>query len=301
MSDVALIGLGDMGLAIGRRLIDCGHSLRVWNRTPGKTDILSALGARPTRLPRDAFADSEVTILCLSSHVAVAEIVEGPGGLASADLLHTRRVVVDCSTGAPAAATVFSDIMSKTNSGWVDAPVSGGVGAAQDGQLVMFLGGPAQDVRDVERVLGDLSARRTHFGPSGAGQIAKLCNQIIVASNILAIAETVAVAEGAGIDAKLLPGALAAGFADSVPLQVFGPRMARRQFTPRLGSIGLMAKDARLALDLAHRSGVATNVLASAVAAYDRVNGLGGLSAHDDLSRLVELFSQDPAASRRKV
>jgi 3-hydroxyisobutyrate dehydrogenase-like beta-hydroxyacid dehydrogenase len=160
---------------------------------------------------------------------------------------------------------------------------------------VVFAGGEAAVLEAARPLLDPLAARVTHMGPSGSGQTTKLCNQLIVACNVLAIAETVALARRAGVDVQRLPEALQGGFADSGPLQVFGPRMARHAFEPRLGALNLMHKDVRLAVALAGEAGAQAPMLQLAEALSRQATAVTGVRPDGDLSQVVRLFEDELA------
>jgi 3-hydroxyisobutyrate dehydrogenase-like beta-hydroxyacid dehydrogenase len=128
------------------------------------------------------------------------------------------------------------------------------------------------------------------MGPVGAGQTAKICNQMIVACNLLVIAETIALARKAGLEVARLLSALKGGFADSMPLQIFGPRMAEHRFEPRLGAVGLMQKDVRLASSMAESHNARTPMLSLARELYAQVTGRGSIDPATDISTLIGLF-----------
>jgi 3-hydroxyisobutyrate dehydrogenase len=135
--------------------------------------------------------------------------------------------------------------------GWVDAPVSGGTKGAEEGTLAVMAGGDAADIERVRPYVLAMARRLTHMGPIGAGQTTKLCNQVIVGCAMAVLAEATRLATNAGIDAGRLPEALAGGFADSIPLQLFVPRMVQGIHSPPLGHIATMLKDLDTAADVA--------------------------------------------------
>ncbi|MFA6117600.1 MAG: NAD(P)-dependent oxidoreductase [Sphingomonas sp.] len=290
MTCVGFLGLGDMGLPMARRLLGAGFDVIVWNRNRAKVDMLVADGAEAAGNPAEVMARAELIGLCLTSDKVVAEMAFQSDGLLSVPRADRRRLIADFSTGAPAAARQLASAAGQLNIGWVDAPVSGGVRGATDGSLVIFAGGEPADVDGLAPLFAPLSARVTHMGASGAGQAAKLCNQMIVSANLMAIAETIAVARAAGVDVDRLPEAFRGGFADSAPLQIFGPRMAARTFEPRLGAIALMDKDVQLAHHMASAAGVGTPVLDAISALYASAMGGPDIHGSDDLTRLIDLF-----------
>ena len=245
------LGLGMMGFPMTRRLLDAGHDVTVWNRSPGKAAGLVEAGARLAATPRDAAATAGIIFMCLTDASAVERVVFGPDGLASAD--GAAKLVVDFSSIHPDAARAIAARLKAANGmGWIDAPVSGGSKGAEEGTLAVMAGGDAADIERVRPYVLAMARRLTHMGPTGAGQTTKLCNQVIVGCAMAVLAEATRLASNAGIDASKLPEALAGGFADSIPLQLFVPRMAQGIHAPPLGHIASMLKDLDTVVEVAH-------------------------------------------------
>ncbi|MFV3126728.1 NAD(P)-dependent oxidoreductase [Niveispirillum sp. KHB5.9] len=278
---IGFIGLGDIGAPMAGRLLDVYGDLAIWNRSPDKAAGLVARGARLMPGPGAVLAECDIVGLCLTSHDAVADVA----GQLFAAPVKGRRVIVDLSTGDPAQAAARAAEAAARDVGWVDAPVSGGPQAAVTGGLTIFVGGEPGDIAAAAPLLDALASRRTIVGGAGAGQKVKLCNQLIVACTMMILAEAMETGRAAGIDVAQLPTALAGGFADSKPLQIFGPRMAQRMHEPRLGAIDLMAKDLRLAMALGADAGARMPLAALCVQLYGAVT-----DGSADLSRLVDLF-----------
>lgn len=293
--NVGFIGLGDMGLPMARHLLASGHSVSVWNRSKHKLAPLAELGARIVESPAQLMHGCEVIGLCLTSHHAVEEVCCGSGGLFGEAEPHQAArpaAIADFSTGSPEAARKMAGLAHALGIGWVDAPVSGGPRAAATGELTVLAGGEPAAVEAALPLLHAVAARVTHLGPPGSGQMAKLCNQLIVACNVLAIAESVALARKAGVDTTLLASALQGGFADSKPLQIFGPRMAAHAFEPRLGAISLMEKDVVLSAHMAEALGAFTPMLSRARELFARARNTQEIQPEGDLSQAVLLFEQ---------
>jgi 3-hydroxyisobutyrate dehydrogenase-like beta-hydroxyacid dehydrogenase len=284
---IGFVGLGDMGLPMARRLLAYGHEVTVWNRSPGKSNALAAEGANAVCSLPELMSRSELVGLCLTSDVAVEQVAFGPDGLLNGQPLE-GRAIADFSTGSPEAAIKFAGRAAGHGVHWVDAPVSGGVPAAAAGTLIVMAGGTPEAVARLTPIFAAVSARATHVGPSGSGQTLKICNQLIVSCNFLVLAETIALARKAGVDVARLHEALRGGFADSTPLQIFGPRMASHVFEPRLGAISLMQKDVGLAAQLASRFGAEAPMLHRAMEIYARE----GLLPDADISTLISLFEK---------
>jgi 3-hydroxyisobutyrate dehydrogenase len=247
------LGLGMMGLPMSQRLVKAGHGVTVWNRSAGKTAALVEAGAKPAAQPRDVADAASIIFMCLTDAAAVEEVAFGPGGLATAD--GQGKLVVDFSSIHPDAARAIAARLKMANGmGWIDAPVSGGTVGAEQGTLAVMAGGDAADIERVRPYVLAMARRLTHMGPTGAGQTTKLCNQVIVGCAMAVLAEATRLAVNAGIDAVRLPEALAGGFADSIPLQLFVPRMAQGIHTPPFGHIATMLKDLDTVIDVARDS-----------------------------------------------
>jgi len=244
------LGLGLMGAPMTRRLLKAGYQVSVWNRSEGKLAPLVAEGARRAITPRDALANSDIVFMCVTDATAVEEVIFGADGLAAAP--GAGKLVVDFSSIHPDAARDLAARLKAANgAGLIDAPVSGGTKGAEEGTLAIMAGGDAGDIQRVRPYVLAMARRFTHMGPTGAGQTTKLCNQVIVGCAMAVLAEATRLAVNAGIDANRLPEALSGGFADSIPLQLFVPRMAQGIHSPPLGHIATMLKDLDTVADVA--------------------------------------------------
>lgn len=245
MSDKAklgYIGLGLMGRPMCLRLLAAGYPLTVWNRSLGKLAPVTAKGARAADSPAAVARAAEIIMLCVTDQRAAEQVLFGPDGIAAGGA--AGKLVVDFSSIAPASARAFaSRLQQECGMGLVDAPVSGGTVGAEQGTLAIMAGGEPEHIERLRPVMAHLAQRFTRMGEAGAGQVTKLCNQVIVGCLLPVIAEAMRLAEASGVDAAALPGALKGGFADSLPLQVFGARMAARSFTPAMGASRTMLKD----------------------------------------------------------
>lgn len=254
---LAFAGLGLMGVPMSRRLLAAGFPLTVWNRSAGKRELLAAEGAQAVAMPAQLCADAEVVMLCLADTAAVREVVFGAGGIIEG--ARAGQVLVDFSSLEPAATReMAAELEARTGMRWVDAPVSGGTPGAEAGTLAIMAGGRVEDIERVRPILAHLGQRLTRMGDVGAGQVTKVCNQMIVACNALVIAEVVALAEKSGVDASLIAPALAGGFADSKPLQILAPQMAQSQFEPVKWHVRTLLKDLDTAVKLSREEGSAT-------------------------------------------
>jgi 3-hydroxyisobutyrate dehydrogenase len=247
---LGFIGLGLMGMPMTRRLLAAGHAVTVWNRSPAKAATLVEAGAGSAKSPRDLAATADIIFLCVTDATAVEQVVFGRDGLA--EMPGGDKIVVDFSSIHPdATRAIAKRLKAATGMAWIDAPVSGGSKGAEEGTLAVMAGGDAADIERVRPYVLAMARRLTRMGPIGAGQTTKLCNQVIVGCAMAVLAEATRLAANAGIDAARLPEALAGGFADSIPLQLFVPRMVEGIHTPPLGTIATMLKDLDTVLDVA--------------------------------------------------
>lgn len=259
MQSLGFIGLGLMGNPMVKRLLDKGYSVTVWNRSSSKIAPLLTYGAIEGASPQSVAEDVDVIMICVSDTVAVREVVFGDLGICYSN--GKGKVLVDFSSIDPDSTREMADALAQRNGmDWVDCPVSGGVVGAESGQLALMAGGDSGWIEKLNAILSVLGRNITHMGPVGAGQVTKICNQMLVTSNIQMMAEVFALAERAGVDSRMIPAALAGGFADSLPLQITGPRMADREFEPVKWHVKTLRKDLKMASDLAYQTASPTPV-----------------------------------------
>ena len=284
---LGFVGIGLMGRPMTLRLLAAGHEVTVWNRSRDKLAAVVEKGARPADSPAAVARAAEIVMMCVTDQHAAEEVLFGRDGV-----IHGApkgSLVVDFSSIAPSAARAFASRLEQHGVGLVDAPVSGGVAGAEKGTLAIMAGGKAEHVERARPAVMHLAQRFTRMGDSGAGQTTKLCNQIIVGSLIAVIAEAVRLAEAAGVDAKMLPEALKGGFADSLPLQVFGARMAARTFEPSIGAVSIMLKDLENAAAVAKEKTVPLPMARTAAELYRLLTAQG--KAEKEISVIVDLLS----------
>lgn len=247
------LGLGMMGFPMSRRLLNAGFDVAVWNRSASKAKALIDAGAKAATNPRDAAASASIIFMCVTDAAAVEDVVFGPDGLASVP--GDGKLVVDFSSIHPdKARAIAARLKAASSMSWIDAPVSGGTKGAEEGTLAVMAGGEAADIERIRPYVLTMARRLTHMGPVGAGQTTKLCNQVIVGCAMMVLAEATRLAVNSGIDAAKLPEALAGGFADSIPLQLFVPRMVQGIHSPPLGHIATMLKDLDTVSDVAQET-----------------------------------------------
>ena len=283
---VAVIGVGVMGSAIAKRLIECGLSISVHDALPRKCSSLVALGAREFRSAAEATAGSDFVIVSLNSASIVEQAVFGPGGIA--ETASSDTILIDMSSiDAGRTADMAERLGKACGACWIDAPLSGGVPAVEQGKLTLMIGAEDGAFARAKPLLSHLSANFTRFGPAGAGQTVKMINQILCACNFMAVAEAVRLAEGFGVDATAIPAALAGGRADSRILQEFMGKMARRDYTPT-GRIDNMLKDLETAQFAAQARRIPLPVT-SLITDLHRMLVAGGLGASDS-AEYMKLF-----------
>lgn len=281
------IGIGLMGRPMTLRLLAAGHEVAVWNRSKDKLAPVVEKGATAVDSPAAVARSADIVMMCVTDQKAAEAVLFGKDGIESGGA--PGKLVVDFSSIAPDSARAFAERLATKGMGLVDAPVSGGVPGAEKGTLAIMAGGRAEDIERVRPVVMHMAQRFTRMGDSGAGQATKLCNQVIVGSLLPVIAEAVRLAEAAGVDAKMLPEALKGGFADSLPLQIFGARMAARNFEPPLGANATMLKDLENAATVARQFGVPLPMARTAAELYRLLEAQG--KAEKDPAVLVELLA----------
>jgi len=260
---LGFIGIGLMGKPMTLRLLAAGYKVSVWNRSKEKLAPVTVKGAVAKDSPAEVARFADIVMMCVTDQASVKEVLFGAGGVAEGAT--EGKIVIDFSSIAPAAARDYAARLWEKGIGYIDAPVSGGTVGAEQGTLAIMAGGRSEDIEFVRPLVAELASRFTRMGGSGTGQVTKLANQVIVASLLPVIAEALRLAEAAGVDASRLPEALRGGFADSKPLQVFGPRMASRAYEPALGTVNVMLKDLLNAVAVAEESGVPLPMARAAV------------------------------------
>ena len=255
-----------MGKPMTLRLLAAGYTVGVWNRSKDKLVPVTAKGAVAKDSPAEVARFADIVMMCVTDQNSVKEVLFGAGGVAEGAA--EGKIVIDFSSIAPSAAREYAAKLESLGMGYIDAPVSGGTVGAEEGTLAIMAGGKSEHIEFVRPLIAELASRFTRMGGPGTGQVTKLANQVIVASLFPVIAEAMRLAEAAGVDAAKLPEALRGGFADSKPLQVFGPRMASRAYEPALGTSNVMLKDLMNAVTLAEEAGVPLPMARAAVERY---------------------------------
>ncbi|KHA51181.1 NAD(P)-dependent oxidoreductase [Sulfitobacter geojensis] len=284
--NIALIGAGTMGGAIGRRLLATGQNLTVFDLDPEKVADLVKLGASAAASAAEAAAPCDYVITSLNAPHIVEIAIFGAGGVAEGAKKGT--LIIDMSSIDPEATKAMGNKAAEKGLRWVDSPLSGGAPKALSGELTLMAGGTAPDVKDAHNVLQYLASNYTHMGPVGAGQTTKLINQVLCGLNFMAVAEATQLALDAGVDAAKVPVALKGGRADSAILQEYMPRFATKDYR-RTGRIDNMVKDLNGAQDLARRTHTSMPLTALCAEVHRMLTaaGLGG----EDQAALMEYFT----------
>lgn len=247
---IAVLGIGMMGFPMARRLCEAGHRVFAWNRSRPKAERLLPFGAEVFDHPAQAVAQAD-TVICLLENGAIVESVLFEQGTTGG--LRPGTLVIDMSSIQPRQARDHAARLAALGVHHLDAPVSGGTVGAEAGTLAIMAGGKPADFERAVPVFAHLG-RSTHVGPHGAGQLAKLANQMIVGITIGAVAEALLLCEKGGADMGKVKQAISGGFADSRILQVHGQRMVERDFAKR-AAITVQLKDMRNALTTASEIG----------------------------------------------
>jgi 2-hydroxy-3-oxopropionate reductase len=250
---LGFIGLGAMGKPMALNLLKGNYRLLVHNRSRTAVDELVTAGAEDGVSPRIVAERADIVLLCLPDSPDVMAVMEGPEGILAG--LGAGKVVVDMSTISPVVARELAGRVEALGSEMLDAPVSGGDVGARQGTLSIMVGGKAEVFERALPVLRLMGKNIVHIGESGAGQVAKACNQIVVAQTIEAISEALVLAAKAGVDPAAVREALLGGFAHSRILDLHGQRLLARRFEPGFRA-ALQHKDLKIALETGRAYGV---------------------------------------------
>lgn len=249
---VALLGVGLMGAPMARRLLEAGFALTVWSRSRDKADALADAGATVAAGAAEAASAADVVITMLADGPVVDSVLFGESGAAAA--LNPGALVIDMSSIPPATAREHAARLAALGVAHLDAPVSGGTRGAAEGALAIMVGGDEAVFEAARPVFAPLG-RAIRVGPSGAGQLAKLANQVIVGVTIGAVSEALLLAAAGGADPAAVREAIRGGFAESRILEEHGRRMIERDFRPG-GRVATQVKDLDTALAAATDAGV---------------------------------------------
>jgi 2-hydroxy-3-oxopropionate reductase len=285
--EIGFIGLGLMGRPLALHLARAGHALHLWARRPASLEPFKAVAATCHANPVAVAAHAEVVFTMVADAPDVEEVCCGVDGLDAGG--RPGLIVVDMSTIAPAAAQRIGARLASRHIEFLDAPVSGGEVGAINATLTIMVGGKPEVFERVKPLFEKMGKSVTLIGGSGAGQVAKACNQILVSVTVTAVAEALNFARKSGVDPAKVREALLGGFAYSRILELHGQRMLDRNFQPGFKS-WMQQKDLRIVMEEAHRLGLA---LPSAAAVAQMFNAMVGSGfGEDDTSGVLKLLEK---------
>ena len=265
---VGLIGLGLMGKPMGANLLKAGFPLVVWNRTASRADDLVKQGAKLAANPREVASQADVLITIVSDPPALEEVLWGANG--AMDALRRGTIYIDSSTVSPALARRVAQACADRGVDFLDAPVTGGNWGAEKGELVFMIGGDAKVLDRAKPVLEVLGKKFFLLGPNGAGQTVKLGMNLVLAMEVDALAEALAVVTAAGVAGERLVEVLQSSMGRSALLDIKAPLMLKKEYASSF-PLRLMHKDLRLALELARDQGITLPAASAAYATYTAV------------------------------
>jgi 3-hydroxyisobutyrate dehydrogenase-like beta-hydroxyacid dehydrogenase len=265
---VGLIGLGLMGKPMGRNLLKAGFPLVVWNRTRAKAEDLVQEGARWGQSPQQLAEQVDVLLTIVSDPPALEEVLWGAQGALAG--LRKDAVLIDSSTVSPDLARRAASACAQRGADFLDAPVTGGDWGAKKGELVFMIGGEARVLDRVQPVLSAMGKKFFHLGPNGAGQTVKLAMNLILALEVDAFAEALALANTSGVPGERLLEVLQSSMGRAPLLDIKAPLILKGDYTPSF-PLRLMHKDMGLALDLARQHGISLPAAAAAYSTYSAV------------------------------
>ncbi len=286
MTRIAVIGLGAMGAPMARNLLSGGHTVTVFARRAEAMAPLVDAGAEAAASPAEAAARSEVIITMVMDTAAVEAVVLGSGGVVEGAT--PRSVVIDHSTIEPDGARRIAAALKARGIDMLDAPVSGGADVAEAGTLSIMVGGEEAVLERVRPILSCYGRTIVHIGSSGAGQVAKACNQICTIVNTLGAAEAMLLAERAGVDPVKVKDVLMTGFGASRMLDLQAPKMIARDFEGKVES-RLHYKDIHIVLHMARALGIDLPGSSAAARVLTALQERGG--ARRDTAAVFEILA----------
>ncbi|BCM85223.1 NAD(P)-dependent oxidoreductase [Methylobacterium indicum] len=274
MAKVAFLGLGVMGGPMARHLAAKGHDVTVYNRTKAKADDwVKAHGGRAAATPREAADGQEIVFACVGNDDDLRQVTTGPDGAFSA--MGQGTVFVDHTTASAEVARELAAAAEKAGFGFIDAPVSGGQAGAENGVLTVMCGGDADTFARVEPVIGSYARACRLLGPVGAGQLAKMMNQICIAGLVQGLSEAVHFGKRAGLDIEAVLDVISKGAAGSWQMENRGKTMNEGKFEFGF-AVDWMRKDLSIVLAEARRNKAKLPVTALVDQFYAEVQSLGG-------------------------
>jgi 2-hydroxy-3-oxopropionate reductase len=287
---IGFIGLGIMGQPMVGHLLEAGYTVAVYDVVENLMEKAVTKGAVRAGSPREAAVDSDVIITMLPDSPIVEEVALGPDGILEG--MKEGAVLVDMSTTSITTTKRVAAALAEAGRLALDAPVSGGDVGAIEATLSIMVGGPEEAFHRVLPVLQKMGKNITHVGNNGSGQIAKACNQVVVAITIEAVSESLVFAKKNGADPGRIREAMMGGFAQSRVLELHGKRMIERNFAPG-GKVRLHKKDIDIVLEEAKKVGVYMPGSAMVSQIWNSLTAMGGLDwDHSSIVKAIELLSQ---------
>ena len=285
MTNIAFIGLGIMGNPMAVHLANAGHTVAGFDRSPERADELVAAGGRAATSLADAVKDADVVAVMVPDSPDVQDVLDGEDRVFQ--LAETGTLIIDFSSIRPDVTQQLAEQARALGFRMLDAPVSGGGAAAEAGTLAIMAGGSTSAFDRAHPLLSCYAKTIVHIGPSGAGQVAKACNQICTIVNQLGAAEAMLLAERAGVDPRAVKEALMGGFAASRMLDLQAPKMIAREFEGKVES-RLHHKDIHIVLELARKYGIELPASAAAAQVLDTLQQRGG--ARQDSAAIITVL-----------
>jgi 3-hydroxyisobutyrate dehydrogenase len=279
---IGIAGLGRMGAAIALRLMEVGHTVTVWNRTPGKAKPAADAGAKVVATPAEVATAADVTLTILTDADAITAVYDGPHGLLTGSV--TGKLMIDMSTVRPHIIKALAEKVRAKGAAFIDCPVGGTVGPARQGKLLGLAGGTPEDIARAKPLLDQLCRRVDHVGPAGAGAAMKLAINLPLAIAYQALGEAYILARDIGLDPAVVMEILAESSGGPNILKVRGPAIAQvlagKPSQPAAVDIDLMRKDVATMLEEARSKGADLPLTSVALAIYEQA-GRAGWGARD--------------------
>ena len=283
---IGFIGLGIMGKPMAKNLIKAGYTLVVSDLNKGSVNELLQLGSTTANNPAEIVEKADVIITMLPNSPQVKEVALGPNGLITTAT--PGKVLIDMSSIAPLASREIAEALAEKGMEMLDAPVSGGEPKAIDGTIAVMVGGNKEVFDTHYKVMKSMAGSVVYVGEIGAGNIAKLCNQIVVALNISAISEALVLAKKAGVSPDLVYQAIRGGLAGSTVMDAKAPMMMDRNFDPGF-RIDLHIKDLANVLETSRSVGAPLPLTAQAMEIMQAIKQDGaGVEDHASIVKFYE-------------
>ncbi len=292
MQTIGFIGPGKIGLPICDNLIKSGYRVLGYRRHA--MDDFIKLGGVPVHSPAEVGSEADVVFSCLPSSEALDEVVQGPNGLVRS--AHPGQLIVELGSHPVAVKSTYIAPLKEKGATFIDGEVSGTPGMVSQRKGVIYLGGDAEACKKVTPIVNGFADSCIYFGPFGAASKVKLVNNLLVALNIAATAEAMALGLKAGVDVDLMIKAIASGSGGSTQFAIRAPWMAQRRFFPVQGTVPALLHYFDMIGDLADETGVATPMLDRAAELYQRFVDMG-LTDHD-VAAMVDVIASMPRAKR---